>query len=189
MFSSNEQRCRALVRCDEIRDGQRWVKTSGLAWLKMPVTESRLNAGDQIQVFGTLARVRGPSNPGQYDFSKHYRRQRILTSLHCFNERAIKILKAGGNRSVSNLRTRLDRLAWRYLQPEQASLTSAILLGNREQVDVARRDQFLKTGTIHLLAISGLHVGILAGLMFFIFFLVLSLQFLGHLLALSLFPW
>lgn len=164
-----EKRCRALVRCDEIRDGDRWTATSGLVWLRMPVSEPSLNAGDQIEVFGTLVRIQGPSNPGQYDFSRHYRRQRILASLHCFNGRAIRVLKPGGRRFISNLRTRLDRLAWQYLPPEQASLTSAILLGNREQVDVGRRDKFLKTGTVHLLAISGLHVGILAGLMYFLF--------------------
>ena len=167
--SSQEKRCRALVRCDEIRDGDRWTKTSGLVWLRMPVIEPSLNAGDQIQVFGTLVRIEGPSNPGQYDFARHYRRQRILASLHCFNGRAITVLKPGGHRFISNLRTRLDRLAWQYLPPEQASLTSAILLGNREQVNVERRDKFLKTGTIHLLAISGLHVGILAGLMYVLF--------------------
>ena len=167
--SSEDKRCRALVRCDEIRDGCRWAQTSGVAWLRMPLTEPPLNAGDQIEVFGTLVRIAGPSNPGQYDFSRHYRRQRILASLHCFNEQSITLLKPGGHRLISDLRTRLDRLAWQYLPPEQASLTSAILLGNREQVDVDRRDKFLKTGTVHLLAISGLHVGILAGLMYVLF--------------------
>ena len=167
--SGDEKRCRALVRCDEIRDGGRWTGTSGLVWLSMPVIEPALNAGDQIEIFGTLVRIEAPSNPGQYDFSRHYRRQRILGSLHCFNDRAVTLLKPGGRRFISNLRTRLDRLVWRYLPPEQASLTSAILLGNREQVDVERRDKFLKTGTVHLLAISGLHVGILAGLLYVLF--------------------
>jgi len=167
--SSEEKRCRALVQCDEIRDGDRWTKTSGRVWLRMPVIEPALTAGDRIEVFGTLVRIEGPSNPGQYDFSRHYRRQRIVASLHCFDAGAITVLKSSGSRFISNVRTRLDRLAWRYLPPDQASLTSAILLGNREQVDVDRRDRFLKTGTIHLLAISGLHVGILAGLMYFLF--------------------
>lgn len=167
--SASEKRCRALVQCDEIRDGDRWTKTSGRVWLRMPMIQPPVAAGDQIEVFGTLVPIEGPSNPGQYDFSTHYRRQRIRASLHCFDARAITVLKHGGRRFISNLRKRLDRLAWQYLPPEQASLTSAILLGNREQVDVERRDRFLKTGTVHLLAISGLHVGILAGLMYFLF--------------------
>jgi competence protein ComEC len=167
--SSEEKRCRAIVRCDEIRDGDRWTKISGRVWLRMPVMEPSPAAGDQIQVFGTLVRIEGPSNPGQYDFARHYRRQRILASLHCFDPEAVTLLKAGGHHFISNLRTRLDRLAWQYLPPDQASLMSAILLGNREQVDVMRRDRFLKTGTVHLLAISGLHVGILAGLMYCLF--------------------
>ncbi len=167
--SDPEKQMRVLVRCNEIRDGDQWVKISGLAWLRMPTKKPGLNSGDQIKLFGTLVRVDGPSNPGQYDFSKHYRRQRILASLHCFNPDAITVLHPGGQHFISGLRSRLDRLAWRYLPPDQAALTSAILLGNRQQVDVARRDNFLKTGTVHLLAISGLHVGILAGLMYVLF--------------------
>jgi len=98
----------SLVRCDEIRDGDRWVKTSGRVWLRMPVIQPSLSAGDQVKVFGTLVRIEGPSNPGQYDFSRHYRRQRILASLYCFNGRAITVLKSGGYRFISNLRTRLE---------------------------------------------------------------------------------
>jgi len=47
--SSEEKRCRALVRCDEIRDGDRWVETSGRVWLRMPVIEPSLSAGDQVK--------------------------------------------------------------------------------------------------------------------------------------------
>ena len=61
-----------------------------------------------------------------------------------------------------------NRTFQRYLDPRQAELAAAVLLGLREEIDSARNDAFLTTGTIHILCISGLHVGILAGAMFWI---------------------
>ena len=72
---------------------------------------------------------------------------------------------------LSNLRQRLNELTWKYVDEDEAAFASAILLGNREQLSAQRRELFLETGTVHLLAISGLHVGILAG-SFFLFFRV-----------------
>ncbi len=63
----------------------------------------------------------------------------------------------------------MNEITWRYVPPERAGLAAAVLLGNREQLTSARRELFLLTGTVHLLAISGLHVGILSGVFFFFF--------------------
>ena len=46
------------------------------------------------------------------------------------------------------------------------SVAAAVLWGIREGVDRDRRDAMMETGTVHLIAISGLHVGILAGFLF-----------------------
>ncbi len=55
-----------------------------------------------------------------------------------------------------------------YLDPRRAEMAEAILLGEREQVDFGRTENFMATGTIHLLVIAGLHVGILAGALFWL---------------------
>ena len=60
------------------------------------------------------------------------------------------------------------RLLERYLNPRRAELAAAVLLGLREELDAGRNEAFLTTGTIHVLSISGLHVGILAGALFWI---------------------
>ena len=54
-------------------------------------------------------------------------------------------------------------MLWKFVGPDEAPFASAILLGNRRQMKKSRRDKFVQTGTAHLLAISGLHIGILAG--------------------------
>ena len=58
---------------------------------------------------------------------------------------------------------------WRTIWiPRCAEMAEAVLLGEREQVDSGRTENFMATGTIHLLVIAGLHVGILAGALFWI---------------------
>jgi len=60
------------------------------------------------------------------------------------------------------IRGHSNELLAQHLRPEQAELASAFLLGIREQVDSQRIEMYMTTGTVHLLSISGLHVGVLA---------------------------
>lgn len=59
-----------------------------------------------------------------------------------------------------------ERIAARF-PPSVAGLATALLLGDRRGLDPALADAFAATGTVHLLAVSGLHVGFLAGLLAF----------------------
>jgi competence protein ComEC len=170
-------RMRIEIEIVKIRDGQHWKTASGKIDLTVlcdsnPFMETaQVRAGDKIRVIGSLSKIRGPTNPGQYDFGNFYRSQRKLANLFCFDSAAIEVLESNPSARHwrSQLRQQLDKVIWTSLSEDQASFASAILLGNREQMDRGSRDRFLTTGTVHLLAISGLHVGILAGSFFFLF--------------------
>lgn len=70
-----------------------------------------------------------------------------------------------GLRWLGKVRARShDRLV-RGLDPAVAPLAAALLLGRREAVDPSVNDAFAWTGTMHLLAISGLHLQVLAGML------------------------
>ena len=159
-----------LAKCLSIRDGEQWQPAAGRLQLTAPVSETKLHAGDQVKIWGSLRKIGPPTNPGEFDFRNYYRNQRILSSLYCAHADAIEVThRLHSGIWLARLRSRLNGLAWHHLAPQQASLASAILLGNREQLDPSRREKFLQTGTVHLLAISGLHVGILACCFFVIF--------------------
>jgi competence protein ComEC len=164
------QKQRLMLKCLAIRDGLKWQKASGNIQLTMPTAEIPLHAGDEVLAFGHLRKIGPPSNPGGFDFQSHYRRRRVLVSMHCSHAQSVELIKKTKLGSLrASLRSWLDRQVWRYLPAAQASLASAVLLGNREQLTNSRREAFLHTGTIHLLAISGLHVGILACCFFVLF--------------------
>jgi competence protein ComEC len=65
------------------------------------------------------------------------------------------------------------RLLWEHVDPRRAGLASALLLGIREEVSAEETEAFMQTGTIHVLSISGMHVGLLAGVMMLVVRMVL----------------
>lgn len=167
-----ELRTKLTVRVKQIRDGAQWRPATGITDLIIHAPTKHVRTGDRIRIFGRLVASSRPTNPGQFDFREFYRAQSKLAFLHAYNVESVKVIKPGGwtqARIVSKLRQRLNELTWKFVNKSEAPFASAILLGNREQLSRSRKDAFMETGTVHLLAISGLHVGILAGA-FFLFF-------------------
>ncbi len=166
-------RTRMVIEVTRIRSGENWKPVTGRIDLVVHARAEHLRSGDQIQLVGKLVQIAPPSNPGQFDFRTYYRTQGKLAIVHVYGVDSIQVTQPAPNWSMSRiqstLRRNLNRITWEYVAPERAPLASAILLGNREQLTTSRRDLFLMTGTVHLLAISGLHVGILAGSIFLLF--------------------
>ncbi len=76
-------------------------------------------------------------------------------------------------RIAARISKRLNALLFSQLPPQSASFYAAMLLGRREALYSQLREVFAKSGTAHILAISGLHVGIIA------FILILALKAFG----------
>lgn len=159
------------------RDGRQWRRFSGRARLRItPSPEEdaaagrsweNIRPGDRLRVFAQLEAVPKAKNPGQFDLARHRRAARVLSELTTDYGECVSLIAPG---SPWNPRRRLDALRAagraqfdRYLPAPQAALAGAVLLGEREGIDRDLSEDFLKTGTVHLLAISGLHVGILVG--------------------------
>ncbi len=163
----NGIRTRVSLRIESVQSGPRWEPATGTIPLYVDGQLSGFTVGDRIEAIGMLA-LRSPShNPGGFDIRKVCRSERELCSLSILQPDAITLLERPGRfvftKIFSILRQRFDQLIWRSQEPSNAALASGILLGLREQLDESEKLNYLMTGTIHLLSISGLHVGILAG--------------------------
>ena len=177
---------RFRVRATAVRDGTQWLPADGMANLTIRERVSHVQFGDEVELVGQLFRIGKPSSPGQFDFQNFMRAQKQSCAIHCNFADALVVQQQAPQRSnvflLSRLRSELDQLIHRHVGSEQAGFASAILLGNREQLPFEHRELFLKTGTAHLLAISGLHVGILAS----VFLLMYQFGILGRRWALLL---
>jgi competence protein ComEC len=140
-----------------------------------------LNYGDKIELIGNLSIPSTSRNPGQFDYKYYLKRQNphVEATASVVSLNNIKILSKGNGNSfytfVYGLKRKLNTVIKKNVKKESIPLVSSILLGDREKVPKNLMDGFLKTGTIHFLAISGLHVGIL----------VISLHYLLRLFRLN----
>ncbi|NOX38888.1 MAG: DNA internalization-related competence protein ComEC/Rec2 [Calditrichaeota bacterium] len=125
----------------------------------------RLYAGSQIRMERVqLDSIPSPRNPGQF----HYRRYLYLKGIVCQTRlqmpASVAIDPPGSLRdqlqaSFSLLRARLVRQFETYFPRSRAEFMKALILGKREGLDPEIRRNFQLAGLMHVLAISGLHVG------------------------------
>ncbi|HZZ27851.1 MAG TPA: ComEC/Rec2 family competence protein [Pirellulales bacterium] len=164
---------RWLVDVVQVRKGAQWQAASGRAQVSLEGELHNVQAGDRLRIFGELEAPLPAGNPGEFDSALYERSRRELCIIRVKKPECVATLQQGSlwnpARWISAGRRFGDQLLWGYLSREKAGLAAAVLLGQREQVDQETNEAFLETGTIHILCIAGLHVGILAWLLFAVF--------------------
>jgi ComEC/Rec2-related protein len=130
--------------------------------------------GDELKFFGTAEPIQPPRNPGEFDMRSYLARHDIRRLLFVrYPEEATLIRHGGGNpilRAAQSSRTWIQRVLCRDLEnaPEVESFLSGIVLGIRHETPEDIEEPFQQTGTIHLFAVAGLHVGIVAALLWMV---------------------
>ncbi|HEV3339487.1 MAG TPA: ComEC/Rec2 family competence protein [Pirellulales bacterium] len=180
-----KERSRFTAKVVALRDGDEWRSAAGVTQVWVDGLVSNVERGDRLRVVGLLSAPAGPQNPGEFDFARHCRADRQLSRLSADFAECLQVQTRPHGWSIAPLFDRVrrggDELLWRYIGANRAALASALLLGVREELDDETNAAFAKTGTIHLLSISGLHVGILSMFLFG----VLRLGFIGRRAALA----
>lgn len=124
--------------------------------------------------------ISGPGNPGQFDYRAYLQGLGVHGRLNLKSSSILRVetQRGGFIQSVKKIRTRLlialDGLG---LDPRESGIAKALLLGDRTRVDPELHSSYRKAGALHLLAVSGLHVGILAA---FLHVLLSPLLHFGH---------
>lgn len=119
----------------------------------------RLLPGDRVRIRGRLLPPATLRNPGQS--SSNLPETRLLTCDPSHVEKIGESLSLSPLRFAGFIRERGIRLFEETTGETRSSLLCALVLGERSLVPPTTRDLLRKTGTAHLFAISGLHVGIL----------------------------
>ena len=133
--------------------------------LYLPVTSDSIpNVGDRIVGFGFLRPVPAPLNPGAFDYKSYLRRQGVMRQVW-LTEGNVKVLKQKACRDVfyyaELVRQRLLNVLYRAgYEPDVNAVASAILLGYDDLLDAELRQTYTGSGAMHVLCVSGLHVGI-----------------------------
>ncbi|MGC4031285.1 MAG: ComEC/Rec2 family competence protein [Tepidisphaeraceae bacterium] len=160
-----------------VKTGDGWRPASGRVLVQSNEIHPTLAAGQTVRVLATLDRPAPAMNPGQFDWAEYYRRQRVLVSLHVPHARNIDIL----DRTPAGWH--VEWIAWTRQQlaagfPAVHSLDflllRALVLGDPDPELRDVQEQFRATGTSHHLAISGMHIAVMGGCVFFVLRLLRS---------------
>ena len=141
-------------------------------------TLNRLCRDDEFLAYGAPKELKDSPNPGQFDFKTYMAHKEVYHSL---------FLKPSDIYNVQTGRTTLRGYAERLrfflveklkeapLKQEVRAITQALTLGYRDDIDPELYESYAKAGAVHILAVSGLHVGILMLLLNYLFTMLLEI--------------
>jgi competence protein ComEC len=156
----------------------KWTTATGRILLyikKLPDSSSlqKYEYGDKIIVQGAPQRTLPPANPKTFDFEKYLAYQQIYhqqfvepSSLRIIgNEPSNPILDV-----AIRVRRRADSALRKYIDgKDEYAIVTALVIGIKDNLDNAIRNTYSNTGAMHVLAVSGLHVGILLKILEWLF--------------------
>ncbi len=156
-----------VLRVHRLRHRDDWVSVSGRIRVVGVENWPELHAGDEVEIVGQLARPSPPGNPGEFDFAAYLHDQGICAVLAARRTpQAMTRLERGWTTSpggwLAVLRGRGQQILRENLPERTEGIAGALILGEGSTMTRADWDKYIRTGVIHVLAISGQHLVIIA---------------------------
>lgn len=125
--------------------------------------ESDVAVGGGVMLSGEMRAIRGPRNPGEFDFKTFYERKNIWANIYLAKGVSLAATTEGDVSPViawvERFRQWTKTLFHGTVGGDASRLMTALIIGLREEIPSEIRQDFADTGVIHVLAVSGLHVG------------------------------
>lgn len=156
-----------LLQAREVTKAGDTSPVSGAVRLQLKGTNRVFAYGDMLSVSGLLARPDPAGNPGLFDYRTYLERQGIRLILIARGDEAVKKVDAGGANPLQGaalaVKQKLSGAAAYSLTTAQAAVLNGIIFGAQGLIDRDTRQAFSETGLVHILSVSGLHVGLVLG--------------------------
>ncbi len=162
---------RALVKVDGITD-EFWrkpVHENVLMFVEKGVDD--IAVGDKLFCNVLFQSIENKNNPGEFDSENYWRAKGIkkIGFLYSGSYRVFGNSQSFLTRWFSSLDRKLSQIFEDKLQPEAVGIAKALVLGDRDHLDTEAVRSFGNSGAMHVLAVSGLHVGMILVMLIFIF--------------------
>lgn len=162
-----------VLSCEKSITKNGTIKTEGRVVINHGKYLGKIDYGDLLRIYSKPQLPPLPANPGEFNYRKYLQLNKQFFYLQLQEDTKVtKILSDRGNWAQSNffnpLRNTIRSIINNYLSQQSASIVKALILGDKGSLDSEVLTDFQKTGVIHVLAISGLHVGFIALLLQFI---------------------
>jgi competence protein ComEC len=125
-----------------------------------------------LLVYAPISEIPKPLNPHQFDYSKYMKSLGVYGQLRVSEKEILKTRK--GTRTIlgmaQNFRASIvEKLQKTKLKTDERAIIQALVLGEKKDIDKNLYTEYAAAGAVHILAVSGLHVGILFFILTFLF--------------------
>lgn len=162
-----ENTVKAILSIKGIKNNTTWIEGNGnvIIYLQKDSLASLLEVGDVISFEPKLENVPPPKNPNEFDFRKYL-------SYHLIHQQAFlrsnnwhlisKPASSGIFKIANDARNYLIKtLENKGLKDKELAIASALILGYKDSIDAQLKSSYSSAGAMHVLAVSGLHVGVI----------------------------
>ncbi len=160
------------LKTEEVDDYQSRRTASGRLRVAVFAAAAAPKPGDVLWVRGKIQRPLPATNPDAFDYREYLKRQGIHAVLAARREGDVRpvgsALLPPLMRAAAFLRSRVEQRISSHLSPNDAALLRGMLLSERSHLPIDLVDAFTRTGTVHILSVSGMHVAVIAALVIWI---------------------
>ena len=153
-----------------------WRTASGMVRVRVerdPEQPSDVRCGGTVEIIGRLSKPRPPGSPGERDAVAVALDRRIRGNVQVIGGSAgVVRIESGGwsvSRVIAEVRGYGTRVLRESLPNADAGVARALLLGDGSGMERREWEAFIRTGVVHVLVISGQHLAILGGVVWFLF--------------------
>lgn len=166
-ISERQQSFKIVAKSIKFKDSLQWKNSTGklIIYFEKDSLVKNITCGDQIIINSNINEISPPMNPGEFNYKKY------LSNRGIYNQGYVKTgnweildrnkgnpIKAAG---LKLRNTFLGILAGNDIKGKEFAVASAILLGLDDYLDADQQKEFAGAGAMHILCVSGLHVGII----------------------------
>ncbi|GAA4289917.1 ComEC/Rec2 family competence protein [Aestuariibaculum suncheonense] len=143
-------------------------------------TNTELHIDDVYISKGYFQSISAPLNPGQFDYKAYLKKKYIY---HQITSNYNELFKIKSNTKTllglaDGLRKHINnKLKVYHFKPDELAIINALLLGQRQDISEDIYSSYVNAGVIHILAVSGLHVGII---LMFLNFILKPMESIKH---------
>lgn len=156
---------RTVAEVKYIRDAG-WTKSQGKVLVYFPDSTGldRYGYGDEFLVSGNIKPIDSPKNPHEFNYQAYLYYRNIYGMVHVNTANAVYMGNSGSYflRKVYSWHSQLIKMLKESLSAkDERGVATGLLIGNTDEIDQEVMNFFSRSGTLHILSVSGMHVGLI----------------------------
>ncbi|HUP12270.1 MAG TPA: ComEC/Rec2 family competence protein, partial [Niastella sp.] len=166
-LSQKQQSYKALASVRAVLFNHSITKASGkiILYFQKDGNAQQLHYGKQLLLYKALQPIKNTGNPGCFDYQRYCTFQGISYQVYLKRGEYVPLKIENENlfrKYLFSTREKIIQLLKKYIPgPREAGLAEAMLIGYKDDLDKSLVQSYSNTGAVHIIAISGLHLGLI----------------------------